>query len=97
MRANEKPFCPECHASYAPAGGGHCRGGEYGGCCQTFSSDEMFDLHRVGRPGNRRCVPLKEPWRVTRTGWTTNAPMSEAAKGRARGSANVREALELVA
>lgn len=73
--------CPECGESY-PGGrqGGHCRGGEYGGCCLTFSSDSAFDHHRTGPfapDGQRRCadVTVDPAWRLTRRGWTDSDPM----------------------
>ena len=70
--------CPECGATF-PGGqrGGHCRGGAYGGCCLTFSSDAAFDHHRVGPQSARSCldVTVDAGWRLTRNGWTDSEPM----------------------
>jgi hypothetical protein len=86
-----RPRCPECGASYSPNGGGHCRGGKYGGCCRTFTSDSSGDKHRVGPydpPGSRRCLTLDElladGWRETPHGWTPEPPMSEEQRARMR-------------
>jgi hypothetical protein len=70
--------CPECGQQYSGSGGGHCRGGRYGGCCRTFTSDTAASAHRVGpyHPrGLRRCLdlPSSEGWRETSRGWT-NSP-----------------------
>jgi hypothetical protein len=42
--------CPECGLKFSGAdrSGGHCRGGAYGGCCQSFRSLGGFDKHRTG-------------------------------------------------
>lgn len=60
--------CPFCNKTYSGKGGGHCVGGPYGGCCETFGSNSIGDAHRVGAfnkdeegkmvgpPGNRH------PW-----------------------------------
>ncbi len=70
--------CPECGVTF-PGGqrGGHCRGGAYGGCCQTFSSDGAFDHHRTGPFSARSCidVTVTDGWRLTRNGWTDSDPM----------------------
>lgn len=78
-----KSVCPECGETYSPKGGGHCRGGAYGGCCRTFASDGAADAHRRGPyspDGLRHCVDVTMPdfnrngkpvvWRLTARGWT---------------------------
>ena len=76
--------CPECAAVYSPNGGGHCRGGPYGGCCRTFTSDSAADAHMKGPYDNRCCVDMdddwtvkgrKVVWRETARGWTNSPPM----------------------
>jgi hypothetical protein len=85
--------CPECGQTYSPKGGGHCRGGAYGGCCRTFTSDAAGDFHKVGpyEPrGSRVCVDVdddwrvkrdgtrwKVPWRLTKRGWTPFPPRED--------------------
>jgi hypothetical protein len=64
--------CPECQQEYSGAqrAGGHCRGGRYGGCCQSFGSQNSGDKHRVGphEPrGSRRCLTPDE---MRAKGWT---------------------------
>lgn len=90
--------CPECGARYSPNGGGHCRGGAYGGCCRTFSSDAAADAHRKGPygvPGGRYCVDFdadytekgrRIEWRLTDRGWTNSPPMDPAALARRKGT-----------
>lgn len=47
---------------------GHCRGGEYGGCCRSFASKGGFERHRTGRHGvDRRCLTDAEMFEA---GWT---------------------------
>jgi len=84
--------CNICGQQYSPKGGGHCRGGAYGGCCRTFSSDRAGDKHRVGPydpPGLRRCLTDEEMatltrkdgtiiWRLTNRGWTNEPPRPDA-------------------
>jgi len=64
-------ICPHCHQTYsgADSSGGHCVGGPYGGCCQSFASDYAGDKHRVGPHGGgrRRCLTPDE---MTAKGWT---------------------------
>ena len=73
--------CPECGARYSGTGGGHCRGGRYGGCCRTFTSDTAAAAHRRGPGDARRCITDAEMaddgWRSTGNGWTNSAPMPE--------------------
>ena len=83
------PTCPECAASYPGSGGGHCRGGRYGGCCRTFTSDSSFDAHRIGRHGvDRGCLDVSadDKWRCAPRGWTNNPPMPLAALAAKRGA-----------
>lgn len=52
--------------------GGHCRGGGYGGCCESFRSLTGFDKHRTGPydvPGGRRCLTPDE---MSAKGWTVD-------------------------
>lgn len=88
-----KSTCPECGIEYSPNGGGHCRGGAYGGCCRTFTSDSSADAHRIGphdrRDGIRRCLTDEEmvlPWRLTPRGWTNSKPMDEETIARRKGA-----------
>ncbi len=48
--------CHTCHRVY-PGGerGGHCTA-----CHESFSSDVMFDRHRVGKWDQRRCLSTTE-------------------------------------
>ena len=87
-------ICPECGAVYSWRGGGHCRGGEYGGCCQTFRNDTAADAHRVGPhdpKGLRRCLASEEMldagWRLTDRGWTNSKEMDPALVARLSGAA----------
>lgn len=79
--------CPECGQTYSGNGGGHCRGGDYGGCCRTFTSDAAAAAHMVGPYSARRCVDVdndirtrkdgttwRVPWRETPRGWTNSEP-----------------------
>lgn len=74
-------MCPECGQTYSGNGGGHCRGGAYGGCCRTFTGDTAAAKHRTG-PYNphraRRCLTdaelLDAGWRETQRGWTNSEP-----------------------
>lgn len=87
MRADyHTPTCPECGQRYdgRQRSGGHCRGGRYGGCCQTFANNASADAHRVGpyEPRNaRRCLTpqemLDKGWRLTDRGWNKSKPMSD--------------------
>lgn len=91
---SDRIVCNVCQVSYSPLGGGHCRGGEWGGCCRTFSSDDAGDRHRIGPynpPGQRRCITDEELmttyrqdgtllWRHTPKGWTTSRPMDAEAR-----------------
>jgi hypothetical protein len=76
--------CPECGARYSPRSGGHCRGGAYGGCCQSFAGDAVAGSHRVGPydpPDARRCLTPQEMqakgWHLGKRGWSMSAPMPE--------------------
>jgi hypothetical protein len=87
-----KITCNICNQEYSPNGGGHCRGGAYGGCCRTFSSDAAGDRHRIGPydpPSMRRCMTDEEMvadtmkdgstrWRLTPKGWSISPPMDVA-------------------
>lgn len=74
--------CPHCGDVYGPDDTGHCTGGRFDGCCETFASNHAFDRHRTGKydPPSRRCLTVQEleakGW--TRTGkynaWRTPAP-----------------------
>jgi hypothetical protein len=65
--------CDICGGSYSARRGGHCRGGEYGGCCRTFSNDVTGDWHRpVGGPCLTEEQMLARGWRETVNGWTHN-------------------------
>ena len=60
--------CHWCGQVFGPDDTGHCTGGEFGGCCQTFASNHAFDRHRTGRyDGERRCLTTDE---MTAKGWT---------------------------
>jgi hypothetical protein len=64
--------CPDCGQAYSGAqrGGGHCHGGKYGGCCQSFRSQRTADAHRTGPynpAGQRRCLTPDE---MRAKGWT---------------------------
>lgn len=50
--------CPKCGATYAGKQN-HCT---LPGCCNTFSTPAVGDLHRVGPflPGQRRCLTPDE-------------------------------------
>lgn len=52
-------ICSDCGKHYTP-NGGHCRGGKYGGCCESFSSISTFDRHRTGPHDARRCLTPSE-------------------------------------
>lgn len=71
-KRNYMPYCDLCDSFYAANGGGHCRGGKFGGCCKTFASDSAFDAHR--RDG--KCIDVTsensagEGWRLSKRGWT---------------------------
>jgi hypothetical protein len=62
------PECRVCEKTFSGKGGGHCVGGEFGGCCQTFGSNTIGDAHRIGhysppRKGTyipRRCLTVEE-------------------------------------
>lgn len=77
------PTCPTCRVHYPANGGGHCRGGEYGGCCRTFTSDSSFAAHRTGPPSHRTCldVTTAEKWRETPHGWTHWPQMPASRRG----------------
>jgi hypothetical protein len=69
--------------------GGHCRGGKYGGCCQTFSNDATGDKHRpVGGPCLTPAEMTALGWRETPRGWTHWPPMTDEAVARRRTPAN---------
>lgn len=99
-----KPMCPECGQEFAAKGGGHCRGGAYGGCCRTFTSNAAADKHRIGEFSvDRRCVAdmdddwrpgrdgalVRVPWRLTPRGWTPFAEISPVALSRKTGIGRV--------
>ena len=77
MSNRPKSACPECGSTVLGAGG-HCRGGEYGGCCQSFSSNTIGDRHQIGHfspPAKgvyvpRRCMTTEE---MTAKGWHLNS------------------------
>ena len=69
------PGCPECGQMYPPKGGGHCRGGAYGGCCRTFTSNSAFADHKHGTRRTCLDVTAEDGWRETPRGWTNAAPM----------------------
>lgn len=63
--------CPDCGARYSgkQSSGGHCRGGKYLGCCQSFASQTIAGKHRTGPydpPGARRCLTPDE---MREKGW----------------------------
>lgn len=62
--------CQVCGAQFngSDSSGGHCKGGTFGGCCQSFRSMSGFDKHRTGRfePNTRRCLTPDE---MTAKGW----------------------------
>lgn len=80
-----KATCPECGVVFSVKNGGHCRGGVYGGCCRTFSSDFSFTAHRKGPWDQRYCVPVDstQEWRHGRLGWTDRPSMDSEASSRA--------------
>lgn len=92
--------CPECGATYRVLSGGHCRGGAYGGCCRTYSSDRAATAHRKGPfepPGQRFCVDhdddydakgRKVTWRLNRFQEWTNQPELSVEAIAARGAAH---------
>ena len=61
--------CQECGAQFngSDSSGGHCKGGRFGGCCQSFTSLTGFDRHRTGPYTDRRCLTPDE---LTAKGWT---------------------------
>jgi hypothetical protein len=61
--------CSWCGGIFGPDDTGHCTGGAFGGCCQTFASNTAFDKHRTGKydPPMRRCLTSEE---LTGKGWT---------------------------
>lgn len=67
----ESGVCPECHHEFKPSVG-HCRGGQYGGCCRSFRSARDADSHRIGTftadgpTGLRRCLTEQE---LVALGW----------------------------
>ena len=66
--------CDICGAIFGPADTGHCRGGKWGGCCQTFASSHAFDRHRTGPfnpDGLRRCRTTGE---LEAKGWAKTGP-----------------------
>lgn len=69
-------MCPDCGQAYT-AIGGHCRGGQYGGCCQSFTSGGAFDEHRTGPYTDRRCRTVDEMrdrgMRCVNGRWTTSS------------------------
>jgi len=74
-------WCQVCGAQFngSDRSGGHCKGGGYGGCCQSFGSMSAFDKHRTGKPSSRRCLTTAEMaakgWHVDDHGaWRTPAP-----------------------
>jgi len=85
---------------YSMYGGGHCRGGIYGGCDRTFRTDSAANAHRVGphHPrGLRRCLTDEEMaeagWRLTDRGWTNEPEMDSALKDRLKGHRVTTEAV----
>lgn len=75
--------CDICGKTY-PGGsrGGHCRGGEYGGCCETFAGDGLADQHRVGPGTARRCLfpdeMIAKGWRKDERGIWHGKPIENA-------------------
>lgn len=72
MRAGTQGVCQICGAQFngGDRSGGHCKGGRYGGCCQSFGSLTAFVKHWVGPfepPGQRRCLAPDE---MREKGWT---------------------------
>lgn len=76
-------WCQVCDAQFngSDSSGGHCKGGDFGGCCQSFTSLSGFDRHRTGRhePNERRCLTpdelLAKGWTVDEAGaWRLPAP-----------------------
>ena len=66
--------CPDCDRKFngSDRSGGHCRGGGYGGCCESFRSLGGFDKHRTGPhepTGQRRCLTPDE---MIAKGWTVD-------------------------
>lgn len=95
---SSKSTCPECGAEYSRNGGGHCRGGVYGGCCRTFVSDAAATAHFKGPhdPPGRYCVDMdadfnsrgrKIEWRLTPRGWTNIPAMTPEQLARKTGKA----------
>lgn len=65
--------CPECKAVYSGTdkSGGHCRGGIYGGCCQSFASQHAADKHFVfARDGLGLLIRCRTPEEMRAKGWT---------------------------
>lgn len=65
--------CAECGRRFngSDRSGGHCRGGAYGGCCQSFRSLGGFEKHRTGKyePNERRCLTPDE---LLELGWSVD-------------------------
>jgi hypothetical protein len=65
--------CHHCGVQFngSDSSGGHCSGGPFGGCCQSFASLSGFDKHRVGPHGTaeRRCLTPDE---MLAKGWTVD-------------------------
>jgi hypothetical protein len=61
--------CPDCGQKYsgADSSGGHCRGGRYPGCCQSFRSNTTADAHFVRLPGGK--VRCSTPDEMRARGW----------------------------
>ena len=75
--------CPECGTTYRAKSGGHCRGGAYGGCCRTYSSDSAAAAHIRGPASDRSCASMDDDhdtkgnpiaWRQNHYGEWTNEP-----------------------
>lgn len=47
--------CGRCGLEWNNTGEAHCRA-----CCESFSTDRLFDKHRVGNIDNRRCLTPAE-------------------------------------
>ena len=82
--------CDVCGALFGPADTGHCSGGKWGGCCQSFASNHAFDKHRTGRyePNQRRCLTpdelLAKGWAKTGAydSWRTPPPANNPWKAK---------------
>lgn len=85
--------CYECNRDVPT---GHCKGGKWGGCCESFTSYTAFDRHRIGpydsRDGVRRCLTPAEMiamgGRDTPRGWTFEPPMTPEQRARSRRKEN---------